>query len=563
MKNLLRKIYGDSKGDEAFQRLSRLLAAYPKNTTDTRVSFAPSEVVLITYGDSLKSRTDEAPLQTLHVFCNKYLKHLISTVHLLPFFPYSSDDGFSVKDYYAVAEQFGTWQHVKALGNDFELMFDFVLNHISAQSEWFKNYLADLDDWKKLAIEVDPAADLSQVTRPRTLPLLTTFKKASGREVQLWTTFSADQIDINYANVSILLKMLEVLLFYVKTGASILRLDAIAYLWKQIGTNCIHLPQTHDLVKLFRMILDQIAPQVKLLTETNVPHAENIRYFGNGHDEAQLVYNFSLPPLLLHTLHEEDSSLLAEWVASLHLPSSTTTFFNFTASHDGIGTRPLEGILTKKEIDRLLQLVHQNGGQVSNKQNADGSQSPYELNITYIDACRQDNNDKLLAERFLASQAIQLVLPGIPGIYLPTLLGSRNWLEGVKLTGQARTINRQKLILEDLEQELSDPASFRASVFFPYLRMIKQRVTQPAFHPHAAFEVLQLNRALFALKRASVNQTIYCLTNISGRKLELDLRKEMLPINGYDLLSGKSVAACPLQIHPYQSFWITNARSIE
>jgi sucrose phosphorylase len=444
-------------------------------------------------------------------------------------------------------------------------MFDFVLNHISARSGWFRSYLDDEEGWNELAIEIDPATDLSRVTRPRTLPLLTPFKKKSGREVRLWTTFSADQVDINYASVSILLRMIEVLLFYVKMGATILRLDAIAYLWKQIETNCIHHPHTHDIVKLFRVILDEVAPRVRILTETNVPHPENIGYFGDGRNEAQLVYNFTLPPLLVHTFIKEDSTLLSKWASSLQLASPAVSFFNFTASHDGIGTRPLEGILEKKEIDRLIQTVLANGGQVSYKQNADGSKSPYELNITYIDACRHRirATDSLLADRFLASQAIQLVLPGIPAIYLPSLLGSRNWLEGIKQTNQARTINRQKLMVEELELELSDPDSFRSAIFHAYLHLINIRSQQPAFHPKAAFEVLELGPSLFALKRETTEQVIYCLTNISGRQLKLDNQRESLPAVCYDLLSGKKVMTTNLRFQPYQSFWLINALRTE
>ena len=318
---------------------------------------------MVTYADSLL-REGEKPLKTLREFAEKNLKGVFSTIHFLPFFPYSSDDGFSVTDYFAIAPHLGSWDDISAFLENFRLMFDLVVNHFSARSHWFRAYLDTCPGFENFAIEVDPAADLSMVVRPRSLPLLTEFTKTSGQSVHLWTTFSADQIDYNYKSLNVLQKMLEVILFYVRQGAGILRLDAIAYLWKEIGTACIHLPRTHDMVKLVRLILDLVAPDVILITETNVPHADNISYFGNGRDEAQMVYNFTLPPLLLYTFAREDATILSQWARSLQIDSPFATFLNFTASHDGIGVRPLEGILPEKEVDWLIGLTKAAGGRL-------------------------------------------------------------------------------------------------------------------------------------------------------------------------------------------------------
>jgi sucrose phosphorylase len=351
--------------------------------------------------------------------------------------------------------------------------------------------------------------------------------------------------------------MIDVLLFYVKQGASILRLDAIAYLWKELGTNCIHLPQTHDMVKLFRSILDIVASHVMIITETNVPHPENISYFGDGRDEAQMVYNFTLPPLLFYSFVKEDASALSKWAKGLHLESEATTFFNFTASHDGIGVRPLEGILSPAEIDGLIEVVNANGGQVSYKRNPDGSDSPYELNITYVDAILTDKAS-IQAQKFLASQAIQYVLPGVPATYIHSLLGSRNWLEGVQQTGRARTINRQKLQVEDILSELKDPDSFRARVFFPYLNFIKVRKQQPAFHPKAAFDILDLDSKVFAIKRSSKAQVIYALTNISSQPVSVSLSAENHSEPMLDLITGAGIQTDSIMLKPYQFMWLTS-----
>jgi len=556
VKTILTRIYGEREGELAFQRIMVLLEQFSVVQSKREGYFSQEDVVLITYGDSLL-RAGEAPLVTLHDFAGTYLKDTISHIHFLPFFPYSSDDGFSVMDFFAINPELGTWEEVVSIGRDFQLMFDYVVNHFSSKGQWFEDYLAGKEGFTDFAMEVDPSTDLSQVTRPRSLPLLSEYKKHDGSTVHLWTTFSADQIDFNFKSLDVLEKMMEVLLFYVEKGATILRLDAIAYLWKEIGTTCIHLSQTHDMVKLFRALLDLVAPDVIILTETNVPHEENISYLGDGGDEAQMVYNFTLPPLLFYSFLKEDTTVLSEWARGLELESESNTFFNFTASHDGIGVRPLEGILQPEEIDNLIEVVKANGGQVSYKRNPDGSDSPYELNITYVDAILADA-ESTRAEKFLASQAIQYVLPGVPATYVHSLLGSRNWLEGVKQTGRARTINRAKLDVEAMVSKLNDPSSFRAKVFFPYINLIKTRKEQEAFHPNASFEILGLDPRLFAIKRSSQNQRIYALINVSSTEVPLslsghDVREQML-----DLITGEEVNTASLNLAPYQYMWLSS-----
>jgi len=554
VKILLKKIYGEQTGTLAFERIAPVIEKYGVKKSKKNAYFSQEDVVLITYGDSLK-KDGQLPLKTLHEFANQYLKGAVSHIHFLPFFPYSSDDGFSVMDFFKIDPALGTWQEVAAIGQDFELMFDYVVNHFSSKGEWFQNYLAGKEGFAEFAIALDPATDLSMVTRPRSLPLLSEYKKTNGQTVHLWATFSADQIDFNFKSMDVLEKMIDVLLFYAERGAGILRLDAIAYLWKEIGTTCIHLPQTHDMVRLFRAVLDLVAPDVIILTETNVPHDENISYFGNGRDEAQMVYNFTLPPLLFYSMVKEDATILSRWAKGLYLESADNTFFNFTASHDGIGVRPLEGILDPAELGALIKIIKANEGQVSYKKNPDGSESPYELNITYIDAILGDKSS-VRAEKFLASQAIQYALPGVPATYIHSLLGSRNWIEGAKQTGRARTINREKLQVENLIAELKNLQSFRAQIFFPYLNLIKTRKKQNAFHPNAGFEILDIHPKVFGIKRYSGDQTIYALTNISSQALSVSLSATASTVQTTDLISGKTVDPVELNLNPYQYVWL-------
>lgn len=551
-------LYGPETGAQTWPRLSSLCEAYlsggeapPTPTIDERAAF------LITYGDSFQ-QPGVPPLQTLGDFLDAYLGDLVSGVHLLPFFPYSSDDGFSVIDYRQVNPSLGGWEHIHRLSRRYSLIFDLVLNHISRESAWFQAFLRAEHPYRDYFITPEPDWDLSRVVRPRTLPLLTEVQTAHGPR-QVWTTFSPDQIDLNYANPQVLLELVDLVLFYLRQGASLLRLDAIAYLWKEPGTTCLHLPRTHAVVKLLRAVLDWVAPEVLILTETNVPHEENLSYFGEvldesrRTDEAQLVYNFSLAPLVLHAFMREDASKLSAWAASLNAPGP---FFNFIASHDGIGVLPAQGLLPPEEIEALVQRTLAHGGRVSYKSNRPGlPPSPYELNTTLYDLLNdpQEAGDEAGVRRFLTSQSIMLALRGVPGIYVHSLFGSSNWQAGLELTGQPRSLNRQKFDYPALQAELENPDSRAARVLNAYRRLLEVRRGHAAFHPSGGQQVLPAGlesgdewpRAVFALQRSSPDgsDTVLCLANVSTRsqRVRLDLKRSSLPAAPLwaDLLSGE------------------------
>lgn len=562
-------LYDHERGAACHRRLIRQLEDFrvrypqlsqPPHIPEQRVT--ERDVVLITYGDSLQM-SGEGSLKTLHAFLRRHVDRAISTVHILPFFPYSSDDGFSVIDYLAVNPDLGGWDDIERLRHDYKLMFDGVINHLSAHSAWFKGFIAGNPAYRDFFIDVDPTTDLSSVVRPRTLPLLTTIETAQGTR-HLWTTFSSDQIDLNFANPEVLLKVVDVLLFYVAHGASLIRLDAIAYLWKKIGTGCVHLKETHTVVQLFRDILDTVAPSVVIITETNVPHPENVSYFGDGSNEAQLVYQFTLPPLLAHTFITGDATILSQWAAGIEKVSAQTTFFNFTASHDGIGVRPVEGILSPEQIEALVIRARAHGGDVSFKANSDGTRSPYELNINYFDMLSDPAGGEPLArqaKRFLASQAIQLAFAGVPGIYIHSLLGSRNWNEGVAQTGRLRSINREKLQRKVVDADLNDPASLRSQVFYAYLDLITRRTGEKAFHPNSPQQVLTLHPSAFTLLRTTPDgsEHIVALHNISAQEITVDLVQVPVTPAGecyHDLVSGQRIKRTRVQVGPYQVLWL-------
>lgn len=571
IRQLLGYLYGAERGALTARRLSTLLRHWQLRfggCVADRGGHALTErdALLITYADQVRE-PGRAPLQALADFCQAHLRDSLSGVHILPFCPSSSDDGFAVMDYFAVDPALGTWDDVARLGRLFDLMFDAVFNHLSAQGDWFQRFQRDEPPFRDFFVTVAGHPDLSQVVRPRALPLLTEFPTARGPR-QVWTTFSADQVDLNFQNPRVLLAVLEALLFYVAKGARLIRLDAIAFLWKEIGTSCLHRPQTHALVQLLRAVLDETAPHVLLVTETNVPHADNISYFGDGTNEAQLVYNFALPPLVLHSFATGNAAKLTRWAQSLALPSDRVTFFNFLASHDGIGLNPARGILSDAEIDALVRRALDHSGLISCKEMPDGSQVPYELNLNYLDALSnptQGESAELAARKFLTAHTILLSLQGVPGIYFHSLFGSRGDRLGAEVSGLNRRINREKLDRARLERELGDAHSVRAQIFGGLKQLLRIRRGQGAFHPQAAQRVLAGDERLFAVCRISLDEKerLLCLHNVSAQPVSATglVAAEGSALTWTDLLSGRrygpaGAGATPGQVAGFQTLWL-------
>ncbi|WP_319480880.1 sugar phosphorylase [uncultured Draconibacterium sp.] len=547
MERRLKFIYKDKYQKSILADLIHLISSYQINSSKGQ-KWNEKDVVLITYGDSIKT-DDEAPLQTLRAFLNEKLNEQLTIVHILPFFPYSSDDGFSVIDFREVNPELGDWSDIEDLTKDYDLMTDLVINHASSKSQWFKNFLKQHGKGKDYFITEGPGTDLSLVTRPRSTPLLTPYETANGTQ-HVWTTFSADQVDLNFSNPDLLVEMMDILLGYIDKGARIIRLDAIAFLWKVVGTTCLHLPETHEVVKLMRDVAEFINPNTIILTETNVPNKENLSYLGNG-DEAHMVYQFSLPPLLLHALHTGNSSYLTTWAKSLPQLDGDKTFFNFTASHDGVGVRPLEGLLPDDEKNTLVENMKGFGGMVNYKSNPDGSQSPYELNITYFDALKgtHKGEDSLQVERFLASQICMMSLAGVPAFYIHSLTATPNYYEGVEKTQHNRTINRRKWQLDELQSFLNSDTP-QKKVFESLQQLIQLRKRQAAFHPNAGQEILDFGTDFFALKRKAENQTILVIINLCDEEKEIQTAAGFT----FDLISDSIFDSGKLK--SYQCLWL-------
>lgn len=525
------------------------------------------DALLITYGDSLLA-PDEKPLHTLKRFLDAHANGVISGVHILPFYPWTSDDGFAVLDYSSVNEALGDWDDIGAIASAYDLMADLVINHCSSRSPWFENFLRDESPGRDYFFTADPADDLSAVVRPRTSPLLRAVETARGPRY-VWCTFSHDQVDLDFRNPEVLLQFVRIVRLYLDQGVRIFRLDAIAFLWKIPGTTCLNLEQTHEVVRLLRTLIEHARPDAILITETNIPNLENLSYFGNA-NEAHCVYNFSLPPLLINTLLTGDCTYLRQWLMAMPPARSGTTFFNFVASHDGIGLRPAEGLLSDEELAALLKTLQGFGGQVSWRALEGGEQHPYEVNIALFDALQGTVRgvDTMGFARFVCAHAIMFALEGIPGLYIHSLLGTRNDYQRMENTGHNRAINRHQWQWAQLESELGNAASPHRQVMLALEALLRVRGEQPAFHPNAAQFTLHLGTALFGFSRQSrePEQQIFCVSNITDEPrplnlLDLNLVEEA---DWEDLISGQP---CPeldqlLQLEPYQTVWISRRGAI-
>lgn len=507
--------------------------------------------MLITYADSVQT-ADEVPLQTLNQFLKTRLPNVFGRLHLLPFFPSSSDDGFAVIDYRMVDHHVGGWADLESLADDYDLMFDLVINHCSRESLWFADFVGGRTPGRDYFITLPEESDTSAVARPRSTPLISAVHTYAGIR-HVWNTFSDDQIDLDFSNPDVLLEFVDILFFYRDRGAKLIRLDAIGYLWKRLGSTCLNLPETHIFVKLIRVLLDAVDPSVRIITETNVPHAENIAYFGNG-DEAHLVYQFSLPPLLLHGFEFGTSQYLQEWAKDLAAPPEGTTYLNFIASHDGVGLRPLEGLVPADEVTALVDRMHARGGFVTLREVSQLEQRPYEINVSLMSAF--GGSDGL--PRFLAAHALMLSFQGSPAIYIHSMLGTLNDLELVERTGRTRSINRRKWQLQDLNSLLQDPESLSSQVLSQMSDMIIQRNKQPALAMSANQCVLETASPLFAMRRSCQTQTLTIVGNLTNRYERVDLESLGLCEGVYvdRLYKSTRTIGSELALHPFEVCWL-------
>ena len=571
LKRHLETIYAGVEGvksedcEQLCDELIGLMRVQQANTEPARYinHWDETDCLMISYGDSILQQ-GEKPLHTLKQFLDRYADGYINGVHILPFYPFTSDDGFSVLDYSSVNESLGDWNDIQSIAADYSLMSDLVINHCSARSPWFDNFIKDRDPGRNFFVTASPDDDLSAVVRPRTNPLLREVETVNGTQY-VWCTFSHDQVDLNFRNPEVLKQFVSIIRQYLDSGVRLFRLDAVAFLWKQPGTNCLNLEQTHEIVRLLRTLIEHAQDDAIIVTETNIPNRENLAYFGNA-NEAHWVYNFSLPPLLVNSLITGDCHYLKQWMMSMPPARNGTAYFNFIASHDGIGLRPAEGLLTEGEINTLVETMQTFGGRISWRTGDQGQRKPYEINIALFDALQGTTHgpDQWGLQRFLCAHAIMLALEGVPGIYIHSLVGTRNDYQRVENAGHNRAINRHQWQYSELQDRLADANSSEHLVFSGISELLKIRRQQSAFHPNATQFTLHLGSGLFGFWRQSIErqQSIFCISNITDQVQTLNLSDINLidNENWVDLISQLPCDGImqSIAMQPYQTLWITN-----
>jgi len=576
IKDLLRFLYGRVQGASTFDALLRLIpdALARSGPASHREPLSEKDACLIAYGDMLSPNTDKSwagghlqtaqasplgkeasptALSQLRAFLERRNHSGFNYLHILPFHPYSSDDGFSVIDYRAIDPRLGTWEDIDSLAREYMLVFDLVLNHGSAQSAWFQSFLKNEASHRDWYITRPADFDASFVFRPRMHPLLTPFLRSDGSTVYVWTTFGADQVDYNFANPEVLLEFIKIFFEYIRHGARILRLDAIAYLWKEDGTSCIHHPKTHAVVKLLRALIDYLELDVLILTETNVPHDENLSYYGEG-DEAHLVYNFALPPLVLHAAVSEDAGPLRDWAGTLPAPGEGPVFFNFLASHDGVGILPAKGLVDDKSFQKTLDTVLARGALLSYKDTKDGA-VPYEINCSYLSAVAPPSLGTVeeRARAFLCCHAVLFALAGLPAVYFHSWIGSEQWTEGLRLYGYKRAVNREKPPIDRVEAELEDEDSLRAAVYSGFEKMLAFRRNEGPFAPGVPQKILPADGPVFALARGPdpAGRTVLCLQNFGSRPAGYRIVGAPAP----EVLARRGIGGA-IPLAPHETRWI-------
>lgn len=557
--SLCTSLYGAETGAHVAKNIRALCDAWQQKITPL-AHFAPTanDACLITYAASIQD-DERVPLQALAHFLHDYIGPTLSTVHILPFYPSTSDEGFAVSDYRQVDPAYGTWDDITAIAQNYRLGCDAVFNHVSSHHPWFTAFLQGDSTYKDWFVALPPDTDLSSVTRARSHPLLTPFNTDDRGTVHVWTTFSDDQIDLNPRTPAVLCELIDTLFFYIANGATLIRLDAIAFLWKEPGTCSIHLPQTHDIIRLFRLCVEDVAPHVALLVEANVPHQENISYFGTQSDEAHMVYQFPLPPLVAHAILRQNAAYLQSWIAALEPPPPGNTFLNFLASHDGIGLRPTTGILDDDERAFLCDTVLARGGRISYKTNSDGSSAPYEMNINYL-SLLHDGNEDMAIRRFLLAHALLCAMPGIPAIYIHSLLGSLNDQDAVKESGQNRAINRARISRAEIDDSLEEPSSRRARVFYALTHMLRVRKSCDAFNPHTPYTVHTSDPQILLLERVTPEISLLAIHNFSEEACVVSIDENVWGDQRTDILTGKVYTGSTIELAPYHVIWAQATR---
>ena len=561
LEKIFNKIYKSENNINKFyiREIIYLINKYNKNRKKEDLKINESTSLVICYGNSVTDGNKKS-LKVFNKFYMKYLKNNFDSVHFLPFYPSSSDSGFAVKDHYKIEPRLGSWKDVKLISKNCNLMADLVINHSSARGLWFSNFLKNKSPGKDYFFTVDKNFNSKKVIRPREHELLKKIK-LSNKTKYLWRTFSPDQIDLNFKNPKVLIRFIKIIFNLINNGVRIFRLDAIAYLWKENGNTCINHTNTHNIIKFIRLVCNLLKTECIIITETNLPEKENLSYFGNN-DEANWIYNFSLAPILVYSLLFEDSNKITKWSKNFPIAKLNNNYLNFIASHDGIGMRPIEGILSTNTQKKFLSRLKKNGGEFSYRKVQGVKKKVYEANITLFNAFKYSDFDKsgiFGFERYMAAHTIMISFDGIPAIYFNSMFGNSNDNSKYIISGNKRDLNRYRWNKDKIEDHLKDQNSKQNKYYKNMSNILAIRSKQKAFHPNAIRKTLKLGSNFFGIKRVSTDnkQSIYCITNMTSKLQLLKVNKNIFYKR--NLFNSKlTKKSGKIQFDPFQTVWLTN-----
>ncbi len=569
LRKLLGEIYVDHCDEELSFVWSQLMQILDENSAQQDSSLGidkeiwdASSVVLITYPDAIY-KEGETTLKTLSDILDSKFGILASIIHILPFLPSTSDGGFAVSNHEQIEDAFGNWKDLKKLSLNHILMADLVLNHVSSSHDWVKQFILSQKPGDSYILSPKTLNGWENVIRPRNSSLFTTLKTKQG-DKKVWTTFGPDQIDLDWSDPNILIEFLKLLVRYIRNGVQWIRLDAVAFLWKEPNTSCLHLKQVHEIVQLLRLELSKLNPMGVLITETNVPEKENLSYLKGG-DKAHIAYNFPLPPLLLEAILASNADLINEWLSNWSEMPNQTTLLNFTASHDGVGLRPLEGIMNNERMHDLLVKAEKKGGLISHRRMSNGQDKPYELNISWWSAMADDGHDttRYQIERFFMSQALVLAIKGVPAFYLQALLASPNDIKKFKRSGERRDLNREKFEVNKLLKRLNDNKSSASKNLKLLNNAMKIRSTLNAFNPNSPMRCFSESQNDFILlERGYPGEQIYAIYNVTDKEVSLNISELLVDVTKNnacqydDCLSKLSIVSNNIKLTPYKVMWL-------
>lgn len=407
-----------------------------------------NKIMLITYADSMGQN-----LKDLKEVLDTHFKKAVGGVHILPFYPSSADRGFAPLTYKEVEPKFGDWTDIEALKENYYLMFDFMVNHISKQSEYFKDFQRYKDDSKYSDFFIryhdfwedgeptEEEVDLIYKRKPRAPSIEVEFK--DGTAEKIWCTFDKEQLDLNMESEVVKEFIKENLKFLADKGASIIRLDAFAYAIKKAGTSCFFIePDIWELLDYCKDILTE--KDVEILPEIHEHYSIQLKIAEKGHP----VYDFSLPMLLLHSIYSSNSRRLRDWLKKC--PDNQYTTLD---THDGIGVVDVKDLMTDQEIEATREMLYKQGSNVKKVYSSEAYDNLdiYQINCSYYSALGNDNDSYLLA------RAVQFFAPGIPQIYYVGMLAGENDIELLEETKVGRNINRHYYSKAEIDKEVKRP----------------------------------------------------------------------------------------------------------